>query len=46
MKKVSFNNIISVKYYSVNEKKKTFLEKYLLIIIISLISLLLVYQNL
>ena len=42
MKKVSFNNIVTVKYYSVNEKK-SFLERYVLIVSILIISLALLY---
>jgi len=43
MKKVAFNNIVNVKYYSVNERNKPFLEKFLNIFLILLISLGLLY---
>ena len=43
MKKVSFNNVVTVKYYSVDKKKKIFLERYFLILLSLVISLVFLY---
>ena len=43
MKKVSFNNIVNVKYYSVNKKKRRNYKNIFKIIMILIISLGLLY---
>lgn len=43
MKKVSFNNIVTVKYYSVNKKKRRNYKNIFKIIMILIISLGLLY---